>query len=83
MSPNHTTVAHLELAEVARILRRHKGSLVQIADALGVRGTAITLVIDGKSTSARIAQAARLKALELLEIESRTPPTSTTAPSAA
>lgn len=55
--------------EISDILRRHKGSIVQVADSLGIRGTGVSLWLDGKTTSARIAEAAEKKARELLKLE--------------
>ena len=58
--------------QIGQILRRHKGSQIAIADALGIRGSSVNTWLQGKSTSARIAEAAQKKALELLEVEKAT-----------
>jgi predicted transcriptional regulator len=65
-------VPPLTREQIGRILRRHKGSQIAIADALGIRGSSVNTWLQGKSTSARIAEAAQKKAIELLEVEKAT-----------
>lgn len=57
--------------QISELLRRHKGSIAQVADSLEIRSTGVSLWLDGKSTSARIAVAAEAKAHELLKLEQK------------
>jgi hypothetical protein len=56
--------------DVCDIFRRHpKGEIARLAGSLGCSHVAVVLVLNGKSTSARILAAARERALELLAEE--------------
>lgn len=68
-SSTPSSPAPLKREEIAVILRRHRGSQQQIADELGIRGPNVNQWLDGRSTSARIAEAAQRKARALLELE--------------
>ena len=65
-----TECAELNLLEIRRILRRHKGAMAEIARNLGVSITSVSMVVGRpKRPSKRILDAARAKALQLLEQE--------------
>lgn len=74
MTEDHNTAASPAMTpqQIGAILRRHKGSQTQIADSLGLRASTVNTWLTGKTTSARIAEAAQVKARELLTIEKAT-----------
>jgi transcriptional regulator with XRE-family HTH domain len=59
----------MTLIEARRILKRHRGSFRELAEALDVNEVAISNVLRGKSTSNRIAEAAKSKALKLMRLK--------------
>jgi predicted transcriptional regulator len=59
----------LRRKEIHTILHRHKGSIAAVARDLGVTITSVSMCLRGRGTSARIEEALRKKALELLEQE--------------
>lgn len=59
--------------EIRTVLRRHKGSVVQIARDLGVSHASVSMFLAGRSKSARIAVAAEKLANELLTNEREAP----------
>jgi len=65
------STTNLTREEIGVILRRHRGSMAAIADSLypPIRQTGVSLWLTGKTTSARIAEAAERKARELLDLE--------------
>ena len=63
---NDTTLDH---AEIVVILRRHRGSLREIASGLGIRQSGVSQWLAGRSTSRRISAAAERTARKLLEVE--------------
>lgn len=67
--PKTNKPASLTREEIGVILRRHRGSIITVADRLGIRGTAMQLWLKGHMTSARIAKAAEQMARELLALE--------------
>jgi len=54
---------------MGEVLRRHKGSLTAIADSIGIRQSGVSQWIAGRTTSARIFEAAEVKVRQLLELE--------------
>lgn len=61
----------LTVEEIREIILRHEGSMSQVAFALGIRPNGVSMTLAGKATSARIIDACRAKALELLSMERR------------
>jgi len=61
--------AQLSQDRVREILKRHPGSIGQLADELGVTITSVSMVLRGRGTSQRIEQAAQKRAAELLKRE--------------
>lgn len=59
----------LSFPDIVAILHRHKGSITEIADELGIRHSGVSQWLVGRTTSARIAEAAERKAQELLKLE--------------
>jgi DNA-binding LacI/PurR family transcriptional regulator len=60
----------MKRAEIREILKRHK-AIAQLARELGVSRVTVGLVLRGRTTSARILDAARKRACELLEREEK------------
>lgn len=54
-------------AEIRKLFRANPGSVVDVARRLGITHVTVSLWLRGKTTSARVEQAAREKALELIE----------------
>jgi predicted transcriptional regulator len=61
--------ATLKRREIRAVLRRHFGSSGEIARELGIRPQNISKWLKGQTTSARIAEAATRKTLQLLAEE--------------
>lgn len=59
----------LRRTEIAKVLRRHEGASSEIARSLGIRPQNVYKWAKGQTVSARIAEAAQTKALELLATE--------------
>jgi len=59
----------LRRTEIREILGRHKGSKSELAGSLGVSRQAVTLWLAGKTTSERIAEAAKRMAERLSKQE--------------
>ena len=71
--------------EVVSILRRNRGAMAQLADSLGLRQATVSEWTKDPKTSARVDEAARVKARELLKAEAKaakTPPKRALEPSA-
>ena len=62
----------LRRTEVRAILKRHDGSISEVARQLGVTTQSVSMYLRGKGTSERIADATHAKALELLAKEGST-----------
>lgn len=63
------TQATLKRTDIRKVLQRHTGSISQVARDLGISHVSVSLWLKGRSTSARIADAANSKALQLLDKE--------------
>lgn len=63
------TQATMPTREIRRILKRHPGTIAGIARDLNITISSVSMYLRGKGTSARIAEAAQTKALELIEKE--------------
>lgn len=61
----------LTLEDINDVLHRHRGSITRVAESLTppITHNAVTLWLQGKTVSARIAEAAQAKASELLQQE--------------
>jgi len=59
----------LRRVEVREILQRHKGSIKEVAESLGVNHASVSMWLGGRTKSKRVAEAATLKALQLQEQE--------------
>lgn len=54
-------------AEIRKLFRANPGSVVAVARSLGITHVTVSLWLKGKTTSARVEEAARKKALELMD----------------
>lgn len=63
--------ASLTRVQVREVLRRHRGSILEIAADLGITHVTISQWLKGKTTSRRVAEAATKKALDLLASEKK------------
>lgn len=61
----------LRRPQVREILKRHRGSISQIADELGITTTSVSMWLRGRGVSRRIEAASQVKALQLLKSEDR------------
>ena len=66
-----TSESTLTRVQVREVLRRHRGAIKEVADELGIKHPTVHQWLKGKTTSARVAEAATRKALHLLEKEQR------------
>jgi DNA transposition AAA+ family ATPase len=57
--------------EIGAVLRRHRGSMTQIAKDLGIDAVNISQYLMGLSRSKRVAAASEAKAAELLAVEAQ------------
>jgi hypothetical protein len=57
--------------QIRAVFRRHRGAVVQLARTIGVNRVTVSEWLRGKATSRKIADAAALRAAELLAEESR------------
>jgi hypothetical protein len=61
--------ATLRRVQVREILHRHRGSINEIAAAIGTTSSAVGMWLGGRTKSKRVAEAATRKAKQLLEQE--------------
>lgn len=61
----------LRRAEIRKIFDRNKGSKLRLSQELGCSHSAVSLVLTGRSKSARILAAAEKVAMSLLSAESK------------
>lgn len=66
-----TAEANLSRKQIREIVRRHKGSVMRIAERAGVTHPGVSRWLKGHQASATIERNARAVALELLEQEQR------------
>lgn len=52
--------------EIRKILRSHRGAMVDLARRLGIKPVNVSKWLKGQTVSDRVAEAAQAKALELL-----------------
>lgn len=64
-----TQAQKLRRVEIREILKRHVGSIGELAGHLRITSQSVSMWLRGKGTSQRIADAAEKKALELLQTE--------------
>lgn len=65
------TAATLTRKQIKEVFARNRGQVLRLAKELDLTHTGISLVLRGKSKSARVLKAAERRALELLEQEQR------------
>lgn len=66
---NSAEQARLSRSEIRKILRRNKGSQVEVAAAAKVSKQTVNTWLAGRMTSENVARAAEAKAVECLEVE--------------
>lgn len=64
--------ATLTRKQIREIFERNRGAQIEVARDLGIAHVNVSKWLRGKQTSARIAEAAHRKALQLLDQEART-----------
>lgn len=65
------TATPLRRREIRKVLQRHRGEMIRLAQALSVNRITVSNVLAGRMTSARILNAAEARAHELLELETQ------------